>query len=285
MDTYDFELTDEVMDKINRLTRRPLKKERVYAFPVILCDNEIDRDGERFSGQSIEKLATLFVGKTGIFDHDPKGRNQTARIFDTCVDRPEGKLTSDGEQYICLVARAYMVRNDRSAALIDEIDAGIKKEVSISCAVAKKTCSVCGKDIYKERCSHIKGREYGGKKCYVSLEEPTDAYEWSFVAVPAQVNAGVTKTFGKEAPEVQPSAQDKRLADEHLKMYKELKGRINALLALSGEARLYTADIIGRMTVDELISLEKTLARELTRPAKAQLTAAKTNYDKYKTDK
>ena len=285
MNTYDFELTDEVLDKINRLTRRPLKKERVYAFPVILCDNEIDRDGERFSGQSIEKLATLFVGKTGIFDHDPKGRNQTARIFDTCVDRPEGKLTSDGEQYICLVARAYMVRNDRSAALIDEIDAGIKKEVSISCAVAKKTCSVCGKDIYKERCPHIKGREYGGKKCYVSLEEPTDAYEWSFVAVPAQVNAGVTKTFGKEAPEVQPSAQDKCLADEHLKMYKELNGRIHALLALSGETRLYTADIIGRMTVDELISLEKTLARELTRPAKAQLTAAKTNYDKDKTDK
>lgn len=46
-----------------------------------LCDNEIDRDGERFSLEALEQLKALFVGKTGIFDHDPKGENQTARIY------------------------------------------------------------------------------------------------------------------------------------------------------------------------------------------------------------
>ena len=49
--------------------------------------------------------------------------------------------------------------------------------------------------MYKGGCDHEKGGEYGGKLCYHILDEPLDAYEWSFVAVPAQVNAGVTKRF------------------------------------------------------------------------------------------
>ena len=36
---------------------------------------------------------------------------------------------------------------------------------------------------------------YKGKLCYGLLKEPTDAYEFSFVAVPAQRGAGVTKSF------------------------------------------------------------------------------------------
>lgn len=38
----------------------------------------------------------------------------------------------------------------------------------------------------KSPCTHIKGAEYGGKLCCYILDEPFDAYEWSFVAVPAQ---------------------------------------------------------------------------------------------------
>lgn len=41
---------------------------------------------------------------------------------------------------------AYMVRTDANRDLIREIDGGIKKEVSISCAAASQTCSVCGSD-------------------------------------------------------------------------------------------------------------------------------------------
>lgn len=50
----------------------------------------------------------------------------------------------------------------------------------------------------KSPCTHIKGAKYGDKTCSVILDEPFDAYEWSFVAVPAQKNAGVTKQFGGE---------------------------------------------------------------------------------------
>lgn len=185
------------MKKINAFTRRNLTKDEVYAFPVILCDNEIDRDGERFSIEALEELAKLFIGKTGIFDHNPKGENQMSRIFDTRVITSPDKTTSAGEPYTFIEAKAYVLRTEKNADLIAEIEGGIKKEVSVSCSVAEEICSVCLKNRREKMCAHVKGRSYGKKVCHVILNKPTDAYEWSFVAVPAQKNAGVTKSFDK----------------------------------------------------------------------------------------
>ncbi|MDE5570210.1 MAG: hypothetical protein K2I82_06100, partial [Ruminococcus sp.] len=183
----------EMISKINRFTRREFQEDELYIFSVILCDNEIDRDYECFSDNALEKLKSLFVGKTGIFDHNTSTSNQNARIFDTEIITDTERTTKDGKPYKYLRAMAYMVRTDENRNLISEIDAGIKKEVSISCSAAKKVCSVCGNDKSAGKCSHIKGRSYNGRICHVILNDITDAYEWSFVAVPAQVNAGVTK--------------------------------------------------------------------------------------------
>ena len=38
----------EELAEINRFTRTPLTAEEVYCFAVRLCDNEVDRDFERF---------------------------------------------------------------------------------------------------------------------------------------------------------------------------------------------------------------------------------------------
>jgi len=184
-------MTPETLAKINRFTRREFTEDELYVFSVILCDNDIDRDGERFSDSALDKLCELFVGKTGISDHEPSSANQTARIFDTEVVTDEDHLTRFGGTYRYLRAMAYMVRTEENRDLITQIEGGIRKEVSISCSAAKRTCSVCG----AESCAHVKGREYGGKACCHVLDEVTDAYEWSFVAVPAQVSAGVTKRF------------------------------------------------------------------------------------------
>ena len=192
-------MTQEILDKINRFTRREFTADELYTFSVILCDNEIDRDNERFSDGALEQLKTLFVGKTGIFDHDASTSNQNARIFATELVTDEQRRTKTGEPYRYLKASAYMVRTEENKNLIAEIDGGIKKEVSISCAAAKRRCSVCGCDKSLQSCSHIKGRNYNGAKCHIVLDDITDAYEWSFVAVPAQVNAGVTKRFTDES--------------------------------------------------------------------------------------
>ena len=189
-------VTEEQLATINRYTRRPLTGEEVFVFSVILCDNEIDRDFEQFPRDSLEVLARLYQGKTGVFDHNPKAANQSARIFATELIRGEGR-NSVGEDYYYLKAWAYMVRTPKTEELILEIDAGIKKEVSVGCAVEKAACSVCGADQKKDGCSHQKGETYGEVLCRHLLLNPTDAYEWSFVAVPAQKNAGVVKGRAK----------------------------------------------------------------------------------------
>ena len=191
-------ITDEEMKAINKLTVKELSADEVYTFNLILCDNEVDRDCERFDNAALEKLAELFVGITGIFDHNPGCGNQTARIFDAKCEKIAGRKNSLGEDYICVKAKAYMPKTEKNKDMIAEIDAGIKKEVSVSCAVSGFTCSICGGDMRYGECSHIKGQSYDGKECYCILSDVTDAYEWSFVAIPAQVNAGVTKGYFRE---------------------------------------------------------------------------------------
>ena len=189
--------TAEELELINTYTRRTLTAGEVYVFTVVLCDNDVDRDGERFTVESLFALEKLFVGKTGIFDHDPSAKNQTARIISCKVENVASRTTATGDEYFCLKARAYLPRTEGNSELIAALDSGIVKEVSVGCAVGKILCSVCGEDI--GMCPHRKGETYGGKLCCGELTEPYDAYEWSFVAVPAQKNAGVTKTaYGKE---------------------------------------------------------------------------------------
>lgn len=191
--------TEKELEQINSLSRRNLSADEVFVFSVVLCDNEIDRDFERFTVDALNKMASLYIGKTGIFDHSMKGRDQVARIFSCEVERPAGQTTSYSEPYVRVKARAYMPKTDKNRDLMTEIDAGIKKEVSVGCAMEQVTCSVCGADVRHRPCEHQKGKTYhlAGKDvvCHHVLNRPTDAYEWSFVAVPAQRSAGVVKHF------------------------------------------------------------------------------------------
>lgn len=190
-------LRDGELALINKYTRREHKAEEIYAFTVTLCDNDIDRDFERFSDDALDVLSKLFVGRTGICDHSAKSENQKARIFSCYTEKPEGEQTRDGRQYKRLCARAYMLKTEQNKNLIAEIEAGIKKEVSIGCSMGSHTCSICGKS-RAEGCVHRKGKRYGDALCHTVLSNPQDAYEWSFVAVPAQRRAGITKSFEKK---------------------------------------------------------------------------------------
>jgi hypothetical protein len=187
------------LEAINAFAKTELKQEQVYVFSVVLCTNEIDRDFEKFSEEALAQLAELFVGKTGIFDHEWKAANQTARIYRTELVREKGVYNAAGEPLVQLKGHAYMLRSEKNAGLIEEIEAGIKKETSVGCSVTRRLCSVCGCEQGAEGCGHIPGGEYEGRLCYIELFDAADAYEWSFVAVPAQKGAGVVKRFGERA--------------------------------------------------------------------------------------
>lgn len=189
---------EEMLKRLNKFTRWKVSEDEVYIFDVILGDNDIDRDGERFSQNALESLKKLFVGKTGILDCGPKSKGQTARIFSTEIVTDNTKTTKNGEPYTCLKGKAYMVRTDSNSGLIREIDGGAKKEVSISCSAGSKKCSVCGTDLKKQRCSHVTGKKYGEKIAHAVLDDIGDAYEWNFVTLPA-INIETVDVFGWES--------------------------------------------------------------------------------------
>ena len=183
------------LEQINRFSRRKLTADEVYTFAVRLCDNQVDRDGERFESETLDGLAELFVGKTGIFDHDWTARGQTARIYRAEVVEESGEVTAVGDGCRYVKGYAYMLRTPGNEELIAQLDGGILREVSVGCAVGRCTCSVCGQQA--GTCAHKKGEHYDGKLCYTRLEGAVDAFEWSFVAVPAQPRAGVIRSKGK----------------------------------------------------------------------------------------
>ena len=252
-------VTAQDLELIGALARRPLGAEEVYTFSVRLCDNEIDRDFERFPAQTLEQLAPLFVGKAGIFDHQWSARGQAARIYKTEVVREAGRMTRAGEEYVWLKGYAYMVRTDSNRDLIAEIEGGIKKEVSVGCAVEHAICSVCGCDRTQTDCGHEKGQEYGGQLCWADLEGAGDAYEFSFVAVPAQPAAGVVKGARRGT-----SGQLEEEAALGRKYLENLRGEVVrlALLAdreLDGRAM---KSLAGKLSHQELEELRRSYARQ-----------------------
>jgi hypothetical protein len=191
------EITDGELDKINALAIKELSADDVFIFKVAMCDNEIDRDFEYFPADTLAQMAELFKGKTVISDHKRTASNQVARIYDTELVKT-GEYSLSGENYTQLVAKCYMLKSEATADLIAAIEAGITKEVSVSCAIKSAVCSICGTDNRETYCKHWNGETYDGNVCYFALKGALDAYELSFVAVPAQPKAGVTKAYGEE---------------------------------------------------------------------------------------
>ena len=250
------------MEKINLYTRRAYKPEEVYTFSVVLCDNEVDRDGECFTKETLEELAKLFVGKTGILDHEPTSKNQTARVFDAAVKEIPGKVTSLNEPYAQLTAQAYVPRNDGTKAFIESIESGIRKEVSVGCAVKKRVCSVCGAE--NGACGHVKGQMYGEKLCFMELKDPKDAYEWSFVAVPAQPRAGVVKRFGSEGTELRMLRKQAELGQRYLTGLRREVVRLAMLADGHLDGKIFTK-AVGRLDEAELLELKRAYEAQIAK--------------------
>ena len=209
------DITDSELEKINALSIKELSADEVFIFKVAMCDNEIDRDFEYFPADTLAQMAELFKGKTVISDHKRMASNQVARIYDTELVKT-GEYSLSGENYTQLVAKCYMLRNDSTADLIAAIEAGITKEVSVSCAIKSAVCSICGTDNRETYCKHWNGETYDGEVCYFALKGALDAYELSFVAVPAQPKAGVTKSYGGKEPVEKQDEAEPNTANEAL---------------------------------------------------------------------
>lgn len=244
--------TPAQLEAINAQAKAELTAEQVYVFSVRLCDDQIDRDLERFDTAALPELARMFVGKTGIVDHKWSASGQVARIFETQV------VQEDGVSYI--KAWAYIRRGGNAEEVIADIEAGIKKEISVGCAMGRAVCSICGGEY--GTCGHQKGEHYDGMLCCVILKEPMDAYEFSFVAVPAQRDAGVIKGLGEGKRCL------KELADEF-----GVQGEYRALFVQAQLGKKYEKqlqDEVVRLFLGLDMGMEEPMLRSITQKVSAE---------------
>ena len=184
---------EQELAAINRHTLRELSAEEVFTFSLAACDNQVDRDDERFSDATLHELAQMYPGKPVLLDHNWSAKDQSGRVYAAEVREDEARAGVKR-----LILRCFVPRLEATKDFIEAIETGLKKECSVGCAVKHRKCSICGEDYY-ESCLHIRGQEYNGQRCHVVLEGAADAYEVSMVAVPAQKEAGIIKS-GEEKP-------------------------------------------------------------------------------------
>ena len=244
--------TEAQLEAINAQAKAELTAEQVYVFSVRLCDDQIDRDGERFDTAALPVLAKMFVGKTGIVDHKWSASGQVARIFETQV------VCEDGVSYI--KASAYIRRGGNAEEIIADIEAGIKKEISVGCAMGRAVCSICGGEY--GGCGHQKGEHYDGQLCCVILKEPMDAYEFSFVAVPAQREAGVLKGLGEGRRCLKELADEYGTQGEYRALY------MQAQLGKQYEKQL--RDEVVRLFMSLDMGMEEPVLRSITKKVSAE---------------
>ena len=240
------------LEAINAQAKAQLTAEQVYVFSLRLCDDQVDRDFERFDTAALGALAKLFLGKTGVVDHKWSADKQIARIFETQV------VKEAGISYI--KAWAYIRRGGSNDEIIADIEAGIKKEVSVGCAMGMAVCSVCGSEY--GTCGHMKGETYDGQICCAILKEPMDAYEFSFVAVPAQKEAGVLKAMGGRTGSLKELAEEFGIQAEYRALYKQ------AELGRRYEKELQ--DSIVRLGLSLELGVSEPVLRNLARTAAAE---------------
>ena len=205
-----------------------------------------------------------------MFDHQWSARGQTARVYRTEVVREPSRVTAAGDPYCWLKGWAYLLRTEKNAELIAEIEGGIKKEVSVGCSVAKRVCSVCGAE--EGACHHVRGQMYGERLCCTELKEPLDAYEWSFVAVPAQREAGVLKRFGQESEGAALLRKQAALGRRYLKELRKEVVRL-AMLSDDGLDGAVFARAAERLEEPELLELKQSYEAQVAKrfPAAPQL--------------
>lgn len=198
-------MDNELLNQLNTLTTGKHTEKDVYVFSVKLCDNEIDKDFECFSDEALEQIKDLCIGKTGILTNNPRYANNTARIFSAYVMTVCDKKTSQENTYKYVKANVYIIRTSLNEQLINEIEFGIKKEISISCCAIGRKCSLCGANLKTRICAHTKGTIYNGNRCYTILDNITDFYEWAFVAEAIQISKLPTTSVFPTIPNCKPT--------------------------------------------------------------------------------
>jgi len=173
-------ISDEDLEKINKFAVSPVESKDVTVYTALLIDDKITRNHTQYTKDFQNMLLSLpqgegnFIGSPILFgdsqDHQHAANAQVGRIF-------EAWQVIDEEKHYGVMAKLYVL-NQGNDDLINKINSGILKEMSIATKVQMPLCSICSQDI--RQCDHIPGQN----GCYVIMSGTGFVAESSFVAVP-----------------------------------------------------------------------------------------------------
>ena len=166
----------DLLDELNKFMKTTYSLQDVYMFEIDLANNDIDDEFDCFKNDSLESIAKLCLGRSGIFTCNDN-KTIKPRIFKSWIEKDPIKRTKLDKPLLTVKAYAFIPRTADTLDLINFVESDVKKTISLSCSVNHRWCSICKAD----KCNHGKGKFYNGKLCYSELYGILDIYEWSFV--------------------------------------------------------------------------------------------------------
>lgn len=161
------------LDLINEYALVPLKAADVSVYTMQVANDQVDRDGERFTVEVLHDFAASLVGKALLEGHDwgPVG---IGRFFKAWVESQNGVTW--------LMAKAYLLNEDEDAAeMITKLNGGVASFVSVGFYCPDRV-----------QVQDATGAAYGEYRRGPN-GEPGEAIEASMVFLGAQYDAAVVK--------------------------------------------------------------------------------------------
>jgi hypothetical protein len=218
--------TEEQLAKINTLTKRPFKADELYVFKAkMIGDALIPNRNIKLSKELLAGYAknaqdgnvaymqnhrwTALMGMA-----DQKGVINLGRVFDSWLqeshDLPDETVAQYGMVYI---PRDRVKDGVDTNEVIQSIEDGTQRDVSVGIGWTFSECSICQNDIRSSKCEHWPGQTYDGKLCYVNAKPPGDEFELSGVFAGAYPTAEVLSATSTDDGANGEGAQSFSVAD------------------------------------------------------------------------
>lgn len=160
--------TEEQLQKINKLAKRTLSADEVFAFSGKSAgDMLIPNRYTRISKELLQVMADdAKKGVSFMLNHNWNNWGGIQGIPYGKVFDGEIKASTEIDEAVELHLSKYIVRDDEvtdgisANALIKKIETGILSDTSISFSTDTMVCSICGKNYFSRECSHYRGEKY-----------------------------------------------------------------------------------------------------------------------------
>jgi hypothetical protein len=262
----------QALSLINELAQETVDASDVYIGRAQLANDQVDRSGERFPVEYLDRFAATLPGKPLLLGHD-KQRVPAGRWFHASLARDTSGVTH-------LVADFYL---DQQSEAVRLLKLGIAKDMSIGFLAAGRVCDRCGAKVGRDNCceeGHRLNSLVEGVRVtatYAGDLEKVEALEGSLVGVGCQIGAmaiagkadgaGVVLEAWEEVAKADSGAEDemeKAELEARIKVLEDEAKSFAGEKAFAEDGREYRKDLLEEIerkagVLERNIDLDKSL--------------------------